>query len=90
MKADKVGASAPQNETTQKTARRQKIGNASKKALYVLGLDTNSSSDEIKNKYKLLVKRHHPDLKGGKETTDEKLIEIIKSYRYLKSVGFVN
>ena len=90
LKADKVGASAPQNETTQKTARRQKIGNASKKALYVLGLDTNSSSDEIKNKYKLLVKRHHPDLKGGKETTDEKLIEIIKSYRYLKSVGFVN
>lgn len=90
LKADKVGASTSQNETTQKTARRQKIGNAAKKALYVLGLDTNSSSDEIKNKYKLLVKRHHPDLKGGKETTDEKLIEIIKSYRYLKSIGFVN
>jgi len=53
-------------------------------------VQNNSSSDEIKNRYKLLVKRHHPDLQGGKETTDEKLIEIIKSYRYLKSIGLVN
>ena len=70
--------------------KRPKIGNAAKKALYTLGLESNSTSAEIKNKYKLLVKRHHPDLNGNNEATDEKLIEIIKSYRYLKSIGFVN
>ena len=90
LKADRINSNRNQDNIRQKNQRRQKIGNAAKKALYVLGLETNSSSDEIKNKYKLLVKRHHPDLKGGKESTDEKLIEIIKSYRYLKSIGFVN
>ena len=55
-----------------------------------LGLKKNANQGEIKSSYRRLVKKHHPDLKGGTETTDEKLIEIIKSYRYLKSIGLVN
>ena len=90
LKANRTGVNQDSEKLNYNRQKRQKIGNAAKKALYVLGLDNASSSDEIKNRYKLLVKKHHPDLKGGKETSDEKLIEIIKSYRYLKSVGLVN
>ena len=90
LKANRTGINQDGEKLNYNSQKRQKIGNAAKKALYVLGLDNSSSSDEIKNRYKLLVKKHHPDLKGGKETSDEKLIEIIKSYRYLKSIGLVN
>ena len=90
LKANRADTNQDEEKLNLKDRKRQKIGNAAKKALYVLGLDNASSSDEIKNRYKLLVKKHHPDLKGGTETTDEKLIEIIKSYRYLKSIGLVN
>ncbi len=90
LKANRTGINQDSDKLNYNSQKRQKIGNAAKKALYVLGLDNASSSDEIKNRYKLLVKKHHPDLKGGKETSDEKLIEIIKSYRYLKSIGLVN
>ena len=90
LKANRTGINQDGEKLNYNSQKRQKIGNAAKKALYVLGLDNTSTSDEIKNRYKLLVKKHHPDLKGGKETSDEKLIEIIKSYRNLKSIGLVN
>ena len=90
LKKSRAESNVNEEINDQITKKRPKIGNAAKKALYTLGLETNSTSIEIKNKYKLLVKRHHPDLNGGNEATDEKLIEIIKSYRYLKSIGFVN
>ena len=53
----------------------------------------NSSSNraktpEIKARFKLLVKRHHPDANGGDRTCEDKLREIIQAYNYLKSVGF--
>jgi DnaJ-class molecular chaperone len=34
------------------------------------------------------VKRHHPDTNGGDRSTENRLIEVIQSYNYLKSVGF--
>ena len=43
---------------------------------------------EIKARFKVLVKRHHPDANGGDRSTEDKLREIIQAYNYLKSVGF--
>ena len=59
-----------------------------RKAFDVLGLDTDVEGEAIKNKYKILVKRHHPDANGGTRDAEDRLVEIIKSYRYLKSAGF--
>src|SRR6267154_1298862 len=42
---------------------------------------------EIKARFKILVKRHHPDANGGDRATEDKLREIIQAYNYLKSVG---
>ena len=39
-------------------------------------------------RFKMLVKRHHPDANGGDRTCEDKLREIIQAYNYLKSVGF--
>ncbi|MCK7474591.1 MAG: J domain-containing protein [Rhodopseudomonas palustris] len=40
----------------------------------------------VKAKYKALVELHHPDANGGDRSTEDRLIEIIKAYNYLKTV----
>jgi DnaJ domain len=69
-------------------ARRRTIRNAERKALDALGLDGDATAPDIKARFKLLVKRHHPDANGGDRTCEDKLREIIQAYNYLKSAGF--
>jgi len=67
-------------------AETRKIFNAEKKALIVMGLGPEATLETVKAKYKLLVKQHHPDANGGDRSTEDRLIEIIKAYNYLKTV----
>lgn len=67
---------------------RRKARNMEAKSLSTLGLDVNATAAEIKARYKLLVKRHHPDANGGDRSLEDRLREIIQAYSYLKSVGF--
>jgi curved DNA-binding protein CbpA len=64
------------------------VRNAERKALDSLGLEVNASADDVKTRFKALVKRHHPDANGGDRSTEDKLREIIQAYKYLKSIGF--
>ena len=64
------------------------IRNAERKALDTLGLDVDANPQQVKARFKELVKRHHPDANGGDRSTEDRLVEIIQSYNYLKSVGF--
>jgi DnaJ domain len=64
----------------------RKIFNAERKALQVMGLGTDATLETVKAKYKALVKQHHPDANGGDRSTEDRLIEIIKAYNYLKTV----
>jgi len=63
------------------------VRNAERKALHELGLEAGVDKAEIKARFKILVKRHHPDANGGDRATEDKLREIIQAYNYLKSVG---
>jgi hypothetical protein len=72
----------------QKRAESRVIRNAERKALDTLGLDIDATRAQVKMRFKELVKRHHPDSNGGDRSTEDKLVEIIQSYNYLKSVGF--
>jgi len=54
----------------------------------VLGLEIEARPPDIKARFKLLVKRHHPDANGGDRSCEDKLRQIIQAYNYLKSVGF--
>lgn len=60
-----------------------------KKSIAALGLDERAGKDEIKTRFKELVKRHHPDANGGDRGSEEKLREIIQAYNYLKQAGLV-
>jgi hypothetical protein len=64
----------------------RKVMNAERKALQVMGLSAEATLDDVKAKYKALVKQHHPDANGGDRSTEDRLIEIIKAYNYLKTV----
>jgi hypothetical protein len=67
-------------------AETRKIFNAERKALQVMGLGPDATLEDVKAKYKALVKQHHPDANGGDRSTEDRLIEVIKAYNYLKTV----
>ncbi|MFX9299587.1 DnaJ domain-containing protein, partial [Acinetobacter baumannii] len=73
------GGAEPKPET-------RKVMNAERKALLVMGLGAGATLEDVKSKYKALVKQHHPDANGGDRSTEDRLIEIIKAYNYLKTV----
>lgn len=60
-----------------------------RKALEALNLDETARSDDIKARFKDLVKRHHPDANGGDKSSEDRLREIIQAYNQLKSAGLV-
>jgi len=70
------------------TAEGRKILNAQRRALDALGLEADAKRTDIKARFKVLVKRHHPDANGGDRGTEDRLREIIAAYNYLKSAGF--
>jgi DnaJ domain len=72
----------------QAQAEARPVRNAERKALDTLGLDLGATAHQVKTRFKELVKRHHPDANGGDRSTEDRLVEIIQSYNYLKSVGF--
>ncbi|MFZ3358172.1 MAG: J domain-containing protein [Xanthobacteraceae bacterium] len=66
----------------------RKIFNAQRRALDALGLEADAKRADIKSRFKMLVKRHHPDANGGDRGSEARLREIIQAYNYLKTAGF--
>ena len=50
----------------------------------VLELEVGFTLDELKARFKALVKQHHPDLHGGDKAAEERLKLIIEAYTYLR------
>jgi len=44
--------------------------------------------NDIKARYKELVKRFHPDANGGDRAAEDQLRKVIQAYDYLKKSGF--
>ncbi len=70
-------------------AKRRMISKGARKHLQALNLDENASPDEIKIKFKALVKLHHPDHNGGDRSSEERFREVLTAYNYLKQAGLV-
>jgi molecular chaperone DnaJ len=51
----------------------------------VLGISRNASEDEIKKKYRTLVKQYHPDLHPNDPEAAKKMSEINEAYEMIKS-----
>ncbi len=57
------------------------------KAMRTLGLTDEATSDDIKTRYKELVKKHHPDANGGDRTSEERFRDVVQAYQLLKTAG---
>ncbi|WP_375619123.1 MULTISPECIES: J domain-containing protein [unclassified Bartonella] len=57
------------------------------KAFDTLGLQSNASAEDIKMKYKELVKKHHPDSNGGNRASEERFRDVLHAYNLLKKSG---
>ena len=73
---------------TAPTFRRQ-LKPLERKSLKVLDLGEDAGREDIKSRFKELVKMHHPDANGGDTRSEEKLREILQAYNYLKQSGLV-
>ena len=67
----------------------RKLKPIEQRSMEALGLTAGATREEIKARFKDLVKRHHPDSNGGDRAAEEKLREIIQAYNYLKQAGLV-
>jgi curved DNA-binding protein CbpA len=78
-----------QRQTSQENAETARpIRNAERKSFGVLDLPVHSTAEEIKARFKSLVKLHHPDSNGGDRGSEDRLREVIQAYNYLKQAGF--
>jgi len=82
------GEMGPRGGHARAASEGRKILNAQRRAFDVLGLEADAKRADIKARFKLLVKRHHPDANGGDRGSEDRLREIIAAYNYLKSAGF--
>ena len=57
------------------------------KAMRTLGLKDDASADDIKTRYKELVKKHHPDANGGDRTSEERFRDVVQAYQLVKTAG---
>lgn len=69
------------------TPRTRKVKPLEAKALETLGLDGKATSEDIKARYKELVKRHHPDANGGDRGSEDRFRDVLQAYRVLKQAG---
>ncbi len=67
-----------------RTLRRNEV-----EALQALALPEDAKPEEVKSKYKSLVKRLHPDANQGSRANEEALNAVIKAYDTLRASGFV-
>ncbi len=56
-------------------------------ALAMMNLEDTATLQDIKARYKELVKRFHPDANGGDRGAEERLKQVIKAYTVLKRLG---
>lgn len=71
------------------TERVKPLNEQDRQALETLGFKAQAKSDDIKQAYKNLVKKHHPDVNGGDASSEERLRAVIAAYSHLKKTGFV-
>ncbi len=57
------------------------------KALDTLGLPETATKEQVKVRYKELLKQHHPDTNGGDRSTEDRLQAVIQAYKISNSPG---
>jgi curved DNA-binding protein CbpA len=66
----------------------RKLKTLEAKAFDTMGLAATATGQEIKSRYKELVKKHHPDANGGDRGSEDRFRAVIQAYQLLKQNGF--
>jgi curved DNA-binding protein CbpA len=66
----------------------RKLKSMETKAFDTMGLTAGATANDIKSRYKELVKKHHPDANGGDRGSEDRFREVIQAYQLLKQNGF--
>ncbi|WP_245301396.1 J domain-containing protein, partial [Agrobacterium tumefaciens] len=66
----------------------RKLKTLEAKAFDTLGLSSSAKQEDIKRRYKELVKKHHPDANGGDRGSEERFRAVVQAYQLLKQSGF--
>jgi hypothetical protein len=77
----------PRSSRTESPTFKRQLKPLELKALRTLDLGDKVTREDIKARFKELVKLHHPDANGGDSRSEEKLREILQAYNYLKQSG---
>ena len=83
-----MAGNAQRRSANARRPRQRKVLALEKRSLDVLNLPETARGDEIKARYKELVKLNHPDANGGDRSSEDRLREIIQAYNVLKKAGF--
>ena len=65
-------------------ARRRLLPKADVKALEALDLDVMATAEEIRERYKTLVKELHPDMNGGDRSEEDRLQKAVAAWNHIK------
>ena len=68
--------------------RKKIVGTLQMEALVALNLTAEASLNDVKQRYKEMVKRYHPDVNGGDRSAEERLAQVIRAYNTLKKSNF--
>lgn len=71
---------------TSKNTPQKKLTDEENRALQTMGLSFTYTLKDLRNRYKQLVKTHHPDANGGCACCEEKLKVINRAYELLKKI----
>ena len=81
---DPLNLYAEEGEARKAEQRKRRAPPDEVQALEAFQLTPPFTLDELKARYKLLVKRHHPDANGGSKEAEERLKIITRAYAFLK------
>jgi len=74
---------------TQAKPERPRVLGPALQAFTTLDLDPGAAPEEIKARYKALVKRYHPDVHGGDRAMETRFREVVQAYAVLKAGGYL-
>ena len=84
--AGPMAGKAASNGASAQTHRR--LSGGQMRALQVMGLSETINPDEVRQHYKRLLKKYHPDANQGNRQYEACLQKTIKAYDYLRASGF--
>lgn len=63
------------------------VSRIQRKALETMGLQGRPTAEQVRERYRMLIKRLHPDANGGDRSTEGQLQNVIRAYQTLKTTG---